>query len=307
MSLATCATAVTGSREGTLYWSREKLTNNLNVEAERRFREGDTKGALNKIERSLALNHAQPGMVVLREQINGQRTPVAGRSFLEHVINNEATRMHVNAPIDMFSPSAPAQSQSWNQNATNNQQVATQPEMLPEVAEPSQDQQMTTETNEPVSFNNNMQSWDNTQPVASADEVVDSNGNIVTNYAPAAPQMTADASQAPQGSPLPQLVRNNDGGVTISFIAPRPGRYTIQAAAKPGREGDAAVRAQVIAPEYGRMVLHNDSRDLDYGLPGDPSPRPTATPLPAPPRSPPAAGFPSPGDPDGGTPGVAAR
>jgi hypothetical protein len=145
-----------------------------------------------------------------------------------------------------------------------------------------------------------------------------------------------DASQVLPGSPPPQLVRTNDGGVILSFVAPRPGRYTILAAARPGREGDAAVSTKVLAPEYGRKIVHPDSRDLDYGLPGEPSPRPVATPMPLPspptppgtsgppsgsapsgpaafpppsppPPPPPGGGFPPPGDPDGGTPGVAAR
>jgi len=81
---------VAGSREGTLFWSRDRMTNNLNIEAERLAREGDTAGALNKAERSLGLNPGQPEMIQMRERLTGKKAPTTNRSFLDRVINKEA-------------------------------------------------------------------------------------------------------------------------------------------------------------------------------------------------------------------------
>ncbi|HLP84558.1 MAG TPA: hypothetical protein VK157_09425 [Phycisphaerales bacterium] len=81
---------VAGSREGTLFWSRDRMTNNLNIEAERMAREGDTAGALNKAERSLGLNPGQPEMIQMRERLTGKKAPTTNRSFLDRVINKEA-------------------------------------------------------------------------------------------------------------------------------------------------------------------------------------------------------------------------
>ncbi len=81
---------VAGTREGTLPWSRDRMTNNLNIEAERLAREGKTAEALNKTERSLGMSPAQPEMIEMRERLTGKKAPATNRSFLDRVINKQA-------------------------------------------------------------------------------------------------------------------------------------------------------------------------------------------------------------------------
>ena len=80
-----------GARSGVLPFSRERMTNNLNIEADKMFRDGNTEGALNKIERSLSLSPVQPELTQLREKITGSKTPSLNRSFLERVIDKAAS------------------------------------------------------------------------------------------------------------------------------------------------------------------------------------------------------------------------
>jgi len=82
-----------GSREGLLYWSREKMTSRMNVEADRLAQSGDTEKALWKINRSLSLNHNQPEAVALRERLTGEKSQWPDRSFLERVIHGDAQKM----------------------------------------------------------------------------------------------------------------------------------------------------------------------------------------------------------------------
>ncbi|HEX2837508.1 MAG TPA: hypothetical protein VHN77_05215 [Phycisphaerales bacterium] len=79
-----------GGREGMLWFSRDKLTNNLNVDAERYLAEGKTKEALHAIDRSLALNPRQPELIAKREKVTNEKMPQTNRSFLDRVINLEA-------------------------------------------------------------------------------------------------------------------------------------------------------------------------------------------------------------------------
>ncbi len=62
-----------GTRQGLLPWSRERMTAQLNVEAERQAREGKFDKALWTIQRSLSLNAQQPAVYRLRERITGER------------------------------------------------------------------------------------------------------------------------------------------------------------------------------------------------------------------------------------------
>ncbi|MFO0832647.1 MAG: hypothetical protein U0637_12500 [Phycisphaerales bacterium] len=79
-----------GGREGMLFFSRDKMTNNLNVDAERYLAAGKTQEALHAIDRSLALNPRQPELIAKREKITNEKTPTTNRSFLDRVINLEA-------------------------------------------------------------------------------------------------------------------------------------------------------------------------------------------------------------------------
>lgn len=100
----------TGSREGLLPWSREKMTSKANVEAEKLMAEGKTDAALSKITRSLRLNPMQPDAIKIREQITGQPGNWPSRSMLEDILSNEsknkAGKSSSAAPVN----SAPANS-----------------------------------------------------------------------------------------------------------------------------------------------------------------------------------------------------
>jgi type IV pilus secretin PilQ/predicted competence protein len=78
-----------GSREGVLFFSRDKLTNRRNLKAVHAFEEGDTEGALWNVQRSLTLNHNQPEIVAMREKLTGQTHLWPTRSFMERVIHGD--------------------------------------------------------------------------------------------------------------------------------------------------------------------------------------------------------------------------
>ncbi|MBY0311309.1 MAG: hypothetical protein K2W85_04515 [Phycisphaerales bacterium] len=81
-----------GTRQGLLPWSREKMTDKLNVEAERLAREGNHDQALYNIQRSLSLNPNQPSAYRLREKITGEREnwndPSALNSYLDKEVRD---------------------------------------------------------------------------------------------------------------------------------------------------------------------------------------------------------------------------
>lgn len=79
----------TGSREGLLPWSRDKMTSKENVEAEKLLAEGKTDAALSKITRSLRKNPMQPDAIKIREQITGQPGNWPSRSMLEDIVSGE--------------------------------------------------------------------------------------------------------------------------------------------------------------------------------------------------------------------------
>ncbi|MFN5945453.1 MAG: type II secretion system protein GspD [Phycisphaerae bacterium] len=106
---------VAGSREGTLFWSRDRITNNLNIEAERLAREGDTAGALNKAERSLGLNPGQPEMIQMRERLTGKKAPTTNRSFLDRVINKEAAENLLQVQAEELSSNTTDSTQQFSQ------------------------------------------------------------------------------------------------------------------------------------------------------------------------------------------------
>lgn len=90
--------ARTGAREGLLPWSRDKLTNTFNVEAEKAFKGGDYKRALWKLRQSLTLNPIQPDAIALRERLLGETQPNPARSRMNEIINGEVQRMLLAEP-----------------------------------------------------------------------------------------------------------------------------------------------------------------------------------------------------------------
>jgi type IV pilus assembly protein PilQ len=81
--------AQAGARAGTLKWSRERITSQLNVEAEKLAAEGNNEKALWKVERSLALNPLQPEVIAMRERLTGSRTQRHERSMLNRIMDKE--------------------------------------------------------------------------------------------------------------------------------------------------------------------------------------------------------------------------
>ncbi len=79
----------TGTREGLLPWSRERMTGMLNVEAERLAQEGDYSKAMWSISRSLGMNHTQPELIALRERITRRHSIWPKRSMLEEWTSGE--------------------------------------------------------------------------------------------------------------------------------------------------------------------------------------------------------------------------
>ncbi|MFG0294082.1 MAG: hypothetical protein ACF8MJ_13145 [Phycisphaerales bacterium JB050] len=78
-----------GSRNGTLPFSRERQTAQLNVQAERLAREGEYDRAMHLLRRSLELNSRQPDALRLREQLMNQTDFWPKRSMLDAIINDE--------------------------------------------------------------------------------------------------------------------------------------------------------------------------------------------------------------------------
>ncbi len=96
-----------GAREGLLYWSRERRASQLLVDAQKLAAKGETRTALDKVGRALAL---QPGMtdgVLLRESLVSEPTIWPSRSGLEDVINRETM-----ARVDMFRDAILAKTES---------------------------------------------------------------------------------------------------------------------------------------------------------------------------------------------------
>jgi type IV pilus secretin PilQ/predicted competence protein len=78
-----------GSRNGTLPFSRERQTAQLNVQAERLAREGEYDRAMHLLRRSLELHPHQPDALRLREQLMNQTDFWPKRSLLDAMINDE--------------------------------------------------------------------------------------------------------------------------------------------------------------------------------------------------------------------------
>ncbi len=107
-----------------------------------------------------------------------------------------------------------------------------------------------------------------------------------------------DSTQTPAGVLPPQMAPTIDGGLLLVFVAPHAGRYTVLAAAKAGRAGEATIDVDVAPPAFNRAIWHNGA---------DPTaPLPSAPAAAAPPAAPPAALPPMPPPPPPSFPAPAA-
>ncbi|MCW5765902.1 MAG: hypothetical protein KIT68_07985, partial [Phycisphaeraceae bacterium] len=78
-----------GYRQGLLPWSRDRMTAQLNVEAERYYREGDMRKALWTLSRSLSLNPRQTDALRLRERLTGQRELWPTQATFDGLLSSE--------------------------------------------------------------------------------------------------------------------------------------------------------------------------------------------------------------------------
>jgi type IV pilus assembly protein PilQ len=106
---------VTGARNGVLFFSRDKMTNHWNVEAERLMREGKNERALTLLERSLYLNPHQSEVIEMRERLTGKKVPQTQRSFLERVLKREASQSLIQVEgAEPLSSNTPGNSSAFN-------------------------------------------------------------------------------------------------------------------------------------------------------------------------------------------------
>ncbi|MBM4107727.1 MAG: hypothetical protein FJ255_02770 [Phycisphaerae bacterium] len=82
--------AQAGLRSGLLPFSRERMTGQRLVEAERLAAEGNTEAAVKKLRDSLRLSKNQPDARALLEQIGGSDKTWPSRSMLDHIIEAES-------------------------------------------------------------------------------------------------------------------------------------------------------------------------------------------------------------------------
>ncbi len=110
----------TGSREGVLWWSRDRMSSKLNVEAERLAAEGNTEKALWKVNQSMRMNPNQPEAVLLREKISGKSSALPTRSVLDSIMSKEALKRTGSAEgVPTPAPFTSSTTQSLNTTESN--------------------------------------------------------------------------------------------------------------------------------------------------------------------------------------------
>jgi type IV pilus assembly protein PilQ len=128
-----------GAREGMLPFSRDRMTGELLVEAQRLADEGNTEKANWKVRQALAMNPHQPEAIALRERLTGKKSTTIDRSLLSHIFHGGSQP----APANGVSETKPMPSGSSEINptpSTDSTPVATNvvPETTPVVEQPSQ-------------------------------------------------------------------------------------------------------------------------------------------------------------------------
>ena len=77
-----------------------------------------------------------------------------------------------------------------------------------------------------------------------------------------------DPERRPSWAPEPVVSTAMDGAIFLNFVAPVPGRYTILASARPGKEGPAIISTQVRPPPGPlKEIAHPNRAPVDYGMP----------------------------------------
>jgi type IV pilus assembly protein PilQ len=201
-----------GSREGLLFWSREKLTSKMNVEAERLANEGKTEKALWKINRSLSLNHNQPEAIALRERLTGNKTQWPDRSMFERILRPDAQKMVGDNPNFEGPFNQPAQTtDEWNEQAN------AQPAMTLDVETQDAPVAPSTITNVDPSASSSF-NLDTTSPDLSESEANEPETNSPeVSTSPVVSPETPVESQAPVW-PEPQTTPEYDPEMTPDFM-----------------------------------------------------------------------------------------
>ena len=83
-----------GSRQGLLFWSRERQSARLNLEAERHLLAGDVEQARSKLRRSLGMFPGQPGVVRALERLDRRQLWIRDLSYLNSLVDEEYERVH---------------------------------------------------------------------------------------------------------------------------------------------------------------------------------------------------------------------
>lgn len=118
-----------GAREGLLPFSRDKLTSQMLVEAERLANEGKTEEALYKVNKALKMNHQAPDAIALRERLSGKASKWPGRSILKDIMKSEgagAPRPGAMAPITAPVQAAGATPATTSSSATPTETSSTE-------------------------------------------------------------------------------------------------------------------------------------------------------------------------------------
>lgn len=92
--------AQAGLRAGLLPFSRERMTGQRLVEAERLAAEGNTEAAIKKLRDSLRLSRNQPDARALLEQLGGSDMTWPHRSMLDHILESESRSKAWTVPFD---------------------------------------------------------------------------------------------------------------------------------------------------------------------------------------------------------------
>ncbi len=89
----------TGARRGVLWWSRDRMTAQLNIDAQQAARDGNYDEAQHLISRSLSLNPLQPSVYRLRDRITGEAEIWPNRNMLDAALSDE-----LQAAMDAIEP-----------------------------------------------------------------------------------------------------------------------------------------------------------------------------------------------------------
>lgn len=157
----------TGARQGTLPFSRDRMTGMLNIEAEQLAAQGNVDGAMWKLRQSLYLNPSQPEAIALREKLTGQKKSGGSRSMLENIIrDSKGSKSSAANTTQDWQPA-----QSWT-----NTQPATAP--APQ-AEPFT--QSNAEPAAEASASWDQSAWDNATPVTATPPANDTEVRITAS------------------------------------------------------------------------------------------------------------------------------